>query len=105
MKKPPRYNVVVSERARQMVHVHMRFLAKVSPESAQKTRKTIGEAIRSLAVMPERYPFFSGDAVQQNKYRRMPAGKRYLLLYQIRENTVFVDHIFDCRQDYGWLID
>ncbi len=30
--------------------------------------------------------------------------KRYLALYQIIEDTVYVEYIFDCRQDYDWLI-
>jgi hypothetical protein len=31
-------------------------------------------------------------------------GKRYLLIYQIKGDTVYVDYVVDCRQDYGWLL-
>jgi len=31
-------------------------------------------------------------------------GKRYLILYQIKGQMVYVDYIVDCRQDYEWLI-
>ena len=30
--------------------------------------------------------------------------KRYLLIYQIKDNTVYVDYVPDCRQDYKWLL-
>jgi hypothetical protein len=30
--------------------------------------------------------------------------KWYLILYQIKDQTVYVDYIVDCRQDYGWLV-
>lgn len=101
----PRHNVVVLKRAWQMLGAHMRFLARVSPEAAQKTRNTLLEAMRSLAVMPGRYPFFNGDFVPRDRYHRMPVERRYLILYQIQDDAVIVDYILDCRQDYGWLID
>lgn len=27
----------------------------------------------------------------------------YLVLYQIRDDTVYIDYILDCRKDYNWL--
>ncbi len=27
--------------------------------------------------------------------------KRYLVLYQIKDQTVYVEYIVDCRQDYS----
>ena len=30
--------------------------------------------------------------------------KRYMLIFQIVDNTVYADYVVDCRQDYGWLI-
>jgi hypothetical protein len=38
-----------------------------------------------------------------NKYRKLLVDKRYLLIYQIKDGTVYIDYILDCRQDYGWL--
>ncbi|MDD4658959.1 MAG: type II toxin-antitoxin system RelE/ParE family toxin, partial [Eubacteriales bacterium] len=29
---------------------------------------------------------------------------RYLLIYQIKDNIVYIDAVVDCRQDYIWLI-
>ena len=39
-----------------------------------------------------------------NKYRKKLVAKRYLLIYQIKGNNVFVDYILDCRQEYKWLL-
>ncbi len=61
-------------------------------------------AIRSLSDMPQRYPFFEADFIPRNKYHRMYVEKWYLVLFQIRDNTVYVDYILDCRQDYQWLV-
>jgi hypothetical protein len=40
----------------------------------------------------------------EHKYRKLLFEKRYLLIYQIKGNTVYVDAMVDCRQDYGWLL-
>lgn len=39
-----------------------------------------------------------------NKYHKMFIEKWYLVLYQIQDDTVYVDYILDCRKDYNWLI-
>jgi len=31
--------------------------------------------------------------------------KQYILIYQIKDDTVYIDYVVDCRQDYGWLIE
>lgn len=34
----------------------------------------------------------------------MFVAKWYLVLYQIQDDTVYVDYILDCRKAYSWLI-
>ena len=46
----------------------------------------------------------SDPYIPAGKYRKLLMGKRYLLIYQIKEDTVYVDYVVDCRQDYGWLL-
>lgn len=41
---------------------------------------------------------------QINKDHKLFVEKWYLILYQIRDNTVYVEYILDCRKDYSWLI-
>ncbi len=104
MEVKPQYKVIVSDRARQMLVVHVRFLAKKSPTAARRTKNELMDAIRSLSTMPERFPFFNVEFIPPNKYHKMFVRKWYLILYQIRDQMVYVDHIVDCRQDYGWLV-
>ncbi|MDD3852204.1 MAG: type II toxin-antitoxin system RelE/ParE family toxin [Syntrophomonadaceae bacterium] len=104
MEKKPQCKVIVSDRARQMLAGHVRFLAQKSPAAARRTKNELMNAIRSLSAMPERFPYLNAEFIPLNKYHKMFAEKRYLILYLIKDQTVYVDYIVDCRQDYGWLL-
>jgi plasmid stabilization system protein ParE len=103
MEKTQRYKIIVSDRARQMLGVHIRFLANVRPNAARKAKSEILMTIRSLATMPQRFSFFEVEHIPVNKYHKMFIESWYLVLYQIKDQTVYVEYIVDCRQDYGWL--
>lgn len=100
----PKYKVIVSERARQMLGNHIRFLAQKNPTAARKLNHEILGAIRSLYHFPERFPFLEVEFVPYNKYHKLFIERRYLLLYQVKDRIVYVDYIIDCRQDYTWLL-
>lgn len=104
MEKKPHYKVIVSDRARQMLAAHVRLLAQKSTAAARTTKNELINAIRSLSVMPERFPYLNAEYIPLNKYHKMFVEKYYLILYQIKDQTVYVDYIVDCRQDYGWLV-
>ena len=99
-----KYRVIVADRAKIMMGAHIKFLAQVEPTSAQEMKMRLLKAIRSLSKLPERFPFLDEDFVPRGKYRKMFVNNWYLILFQIKEKTVFMDFIVDCRQDYGWLI-
>ena len=98
------YKVIVSDKAKRMLEMHIRFLAQISKEAAKSQTKKITSALHSLSRFPQRFPFFDEIYIPKNKYHKMFVEKRYLILYQIQDNTVYVDYILDCRKDYGWLI-
>lgn len=98
------YRVIISDRARQMLGSHIRFLALSNQEAAQKVKRRLIDSIRALSHHPQRYPFFSADFIPPNKYHKMFVENWYLILYQIRDDVVYVDWIVDCRQDYKWLL-
>ena len=104
MEKKPQYKVIVSDRARQMLAGHVRFLAQKSSTATRRVKNDLMDAIRSLHQMPERFPFLPAEFIPPNKYHKMFIEKWYLILYQIKDQTVYVDYIVDCRQDYGWLV-
>ncbi|MBA1334317.1 MAG: hypothetical protein HPY66_2166 [Firmicutes bacterium] len=98
------YRVIVSDSATDMLMQHMRFTAQVSLQAADKLRTEIIEAVKSLESFPERNSWLSDPVLPANKYRKMIISKRYLLIYQIKDETVFAEYILDCRQDYKWLL-
>ncbi len=99
-----KYKVIVSDRAKRMLGTHMRFMAQVSKEAAVAKKKELIAAMRSLSQTPQRFPFFEEMYITPNKYHKMFVEKWYLILYQIQDDTVYVDYILDCRKDYSWLI-
>lgn len=99
-----KYKVIVSDRAKRMLGAHIRFIAQVNKDAASRKKKEIIAAIRSLNHMPQRFPFFEEAYIPPNKYHKMFIEKWYLVLYQIQDDTVYVEYIVDCRKDYNWLI-
>ena len=99
-----KYKVIVSDRAKQMLGIHIRFMAQVNKDAAKAKKKELMEAMRSLAHMPQRFPFFEEPYISSNKYHKMFVEKWYLVLYQVKDDTVYVEYILDCRKDYSWLI-
>ena len=98
------YKVIISEQAKEHLLLHVRFLAQINKMAAQKLRRRLIEEIRSLEQMPHRYPFLNEAFIPANKYHKLYVENYYLVLYQIRDDTVYVDWIVDCRQDYQWLL-
>lgn len=98
------YKVVVSDKAKRMLGMHIRFIAQVNGNSAKTQKEKIMNALRSLSRFPQRFPFFDEIYIPKNKYHKMYVEKRYIILYQIQDDTVYVDYILDCRKDYSWLI-
>lgn len=99
-----RYNVIVSDRVKRMLGTHIRFMAQVNKEAAVAKKKELMAAMRSLEHMSQRFPFFEETYIPPNKYHKMFVEKQYLVLYQIKDDTVYVDYILDCRKDYSWLL-
>jgi plasmid stabilization system protein ParE len=98
------YTVIVSDRAKYMLGEHVHFMAKVNKDAAVEKKKQIMAALRSLRQMPHSFPNLGEDGVTSNKYRKMFIEKWYIVLYQIQDETVYVDYILDVRRGYDWFI-
>ena len=98
-----KYRVAVSGAAQNMLKEHVFFLATMNPDAAERLRKTIIEQIRGLETMPERYPYLDPDD-RRSPYRKMVVQKRYIVIYMIVTDTVYVEYVVDGRQDYRWLL-
>lgn len=99
-----KFKVIVSDRAKRMLSSHFGFIAKINKEAALSQKKELLFSISSLDHMPRHFPFFEAPYVVSNKYHKMFVKSRYLILYQIKDDTVYVDYIIDCRKDYSWLV-
>lgn len=95
--------VIVSDGATQMLVTHARFLAKVSEKAANDLIAEFTEKAKSLESLSERNSWVDDPNLPERKYRKLPLGKWLLMLYQVRSDSVYVDYVVDCRQDYGWL--
>ena len=104
MENLKQYKVIVSDKAREALGEIIAYIAADSLQNAQSIKADIIKAIRSLSVLPERAPFFEGEFIPYNKYRKLVIAKRFLVIYQFKDETVYVDYVIDCRQDYQWLI-
>ena len=104
MQNSKRYKVIVDRQVTELLQSHVRFLAQVSPEAADDLIDDVMAAINSLEIMPERCSWLNDEMLPANKYRKRIFSKRYALIFLIKENTVYVDYILDCRQEYPWLL-
>ena len=98
------YEVKISEEAQRGLGRIVSFVALNSIQAARVLKKDIIAEISSLKLFPERTPFLEEEFIPFNKYHKLVVRRNYLVIYQIKDDTVFVDYVIDCRQDYEWLI-
>jgi len=98
------YQVVISDRAVGLLLRHVHFVAQVNVQAAERLREEIMEAAKSLQRFPERNMWLCDPMLPVSKYRKMLVSKQYLLVYQIKDDTVLIEYLLDCRQDYQWLL-
>lgn len=94
------YHIIVAPTANDRMVEHFEFLAKVSENAANKLLDRLVDDIQSLQKMPFRNPVYDRPYVPPLKYHYMMSSKRYRIVYQVVNDTVFVDDIQDCRQSY-----
>ncbi|NBH80086.1 type II toxin-antitoxin system RelE/ParE family toxin [Clostridiaceae bacterium] len=83
---------------------HAAFLVQAGPVATERLAASFEAAADSQRTMPQQCPWFKGAWHPRNTYRFLLFEKRYLLIFQIQDDTVYVDYVVDCRQDYGWII-
>ena len=98
------YVVIISDEAAQMLVSHARFLSVISEAAAFRLIEEFEKKAKTLEEFPERNPWLDDPLIPRRKYRKLLIAERYLLIYQLKENSVHIDSIVDCRQDYGWLL-
>ncbi len=87
-----------------MLITHTRFIANVSEKAAKQFIEEFNNKTKSLEQFPERNPLVIAPIIPEAKYRKLVIQRRYLLIYQIKGENVYVDALLDCRQDFRWLL-
>lgn len=100
-----KYQIIISEKATQMLISHATFIAQVNREAAQDFITEFESVAASLESMPHRSPWLRGEYIPKHTYRRIIFGKYYMILYQVKDNIVYADYIIDTRQNYQWLLN
>ena len=103
-KEHKKYTVIIHDPATEMLVEHTRFLAHVSEAAARRLVSEFKSKAKTLETMPERCPWLHHTLIQEHKYRKLIFGKHYMLVFQIIGETVHVDAMVDCRQEYIWLL-
>ena len=92
------YKVVVSPAVNDRMMEHFEFLARVSETAAHNLLDVLANDMLSLQTLPFRNPVYDRPYVTPLKYRYMVSNKWYRIVYQIVDDTVFVDDVQDIRQ-------
>jgi len=93
-----RYRVIVSEAAKGMLLRHMKFLANVSVPASRNFLSAFKEAKEQLSTFPLSGPYEDDPALPPKTYRKCLFYGRYNILYEVEQETVYIDAIVDCRQ-------
>ena len=99
MNERPKYNVLVSGRARDMLFEHACFLAQVSLKAGEELFDQFEEKVASLEEMPERCACYDNPYIQSAKYRKLALSSFLLILFQVVFDTVYIDLIIDVRAE------
>ena len=87
-----------------MLKLHINYLKLSSFINANHFREIILQSAKELEYFPKRYPLFLVPEISNKKYRKMVVDKRYLLLYEVIGESVWINLILDCRQNYKWFL-
>ena len=79
-----------------MLIQHVKFLANVNAKAAYRLADKIQEEINTLKYSPKRTSKY--EIIKNCQYRRLINNKKYLVIYFINQETVYIDYIFDCRR-------
>ena len=97
------YKVKISEESQRGLGRIVSFVALNSIQAARVLKKDIVAEISSLKFLPERTPFLEGEFIPFNKYHKLVVRRNYLVIYQIKDDTVLMDYGIDCHITSGSL--
>jgi len=88
-----------------MLFEHARFLAQVSVQAAEKLFDQFEDRVSSLETIPERCAYYDNPFVQTRQDRKLSLGSNLLIIFQVTDNTVYIELIIDGRAEGKPLVD
>ena len=93
------FAVLVSPQADRKLASHIHFLARVSEPAAGRLYDAYEEALGALAENPRGYPRYEPLSKIEAELHALLFAKRYRIVFEIRDDAVYIYDIQDCRQD------
>jgi len=94
-----KYKVFIDPQADRKLAMHIEFLARVSETAAVRLYNEYEESLDFLKHSPTSCPPYIPQKPIDTKLKYKLFGKRYRIVFEIIDNTVYVYDIQDCRQD------
>lgn len=88
--------ILISRNAKTDLYLHHIYKQKYSREAARKFFEDFNSSIQSLYLFPYMYPKISNNSI----YRKILFNKKYLILYTIDNNIIYIDSILNSKQNY-----
>ena len=76
-----------------MLIQHVKFLANVNVKAAYRLANKIQEEIITLKYNPKRTSKY--EIIKNCQYRKLIIHKKYLVIYFINQETIYIDYIFE----------
>lgn len=88
--------ILISNKAKLDLYLHSFYKRKYSKSSSKKFFEDFNSSIQSLSLFPYMYPKISAN----NSYRKVLFNKKYLIIYLIENDIIYIDSIINCKQNY-----
>jgi len=94
------FNVYYSKPSEIQYYSHLDFLNNVSKNAVKRLIAAFEKADKALSENPFAYPVFYKD------FRRLTVSERYIIMFKVIGNDVFVDKILDMRtEEYNRIVN
>ena len=88
--------ILFSNKAKLDLYLHSFYKCKYSKASSEKFFEDFNSSIQSLLLFPYMYPKISTDSL----YIKILFNKKYLIIYLIENDNIYIDSIVNCKQNY-----
>ena len=98
------YEGKVSNTDRSHLRCLMRSIALKDKETARNCAQQICLNLRALGQgNPNEFYYLNAQGIQENKYHQMLIADRFLAIFYLDGQTVYVDYVLDLQTEYEWL--